>query len=328
MNCGTLALLRAIAVAVLALPSWTLAQSRAEPARVAILSTASESAAGDYIRRFVGEMEQLGWQSGRNVVYESRFADGNHGKLPVLTDEVIASRPDLILATTTYVAQALKPRAAHIPIVLATSLDLVSQGLVASLSRPGGNITGMSIVGEAFHAKLVELASTLLPAHKRVAVLFNPERVLVKAYVEGTIAAGKALGVDVIAVFAGNAGEIQAAFAAGRQRADVLVVVPDTLFVSLRTSMIEQAAKARWPLIGPISEYAQQGALASYGANIPATYARAAHFADKILRGAKAGDLPIEQVSQFELVVNLKTAKALGIAIPPAVLIRADRVIE
>lgn len=328
MRRGTLARLRAIAGAVLALPVWALAQSTAEPARVAILSTASESAAGAYIQTFVGEMRQLGWQGGRNVLYERRFAAGDHRKLATLTDEVIAWRPDVILATTTYVAQALRPKTTTIPIVLATSIDPVSQGLVASLSRPGGNVTGMSIVGEAFHAKLVEVASTMVPGSKRVAVLFNPERVLVKSYVAGAVAAGKALGVDVIPVFAGNVREIQSAFEAAGQRVDVLVVQPDTLFVTFRTLLVERAAKARWPLIGPISEYAQLGALASYGANIPATYARAAHFTDKILRGAKAADLAIEQVSQFELVVNLKTAKALGIAIPPAVLVRADRVIE
>lgn len=322
------AVLKAVGGAVLWAPAWTFAQPIAKPARVAILSSGSDTSSAAYVESFLGGMRQFGWQQGRNVVYERRFAAGDHTKLPALTDELIAWRPDVILAGTTYVAQALKPKTSSIPIVLATSLDPVSQGLVASLSRPGGNVTGMSIIGEAFHAKLVEVASTLLPASKRVSVLFNPDRVLVKTYVESAIGAGLGLGVQVIPIFANSEREIEDAVSSARQRADVLVVVPDAFFVAFRTLLVGRAAKARCPLIGPISEFAQLGALASYGVNIPASYGRSAYFVDRILRGAKAGDLPIEQASQFELVVNLKTANALGITIPTAALVRADRVIE
>jgi putative ABC transport system substrate-binding protein len=317
---------QALVVALMAagalLPSQAFAQPSRRQARVAIMVTGKGAA--PYVRSFIEEMQRLGWEKGRNVIYEIRSAGGEHSRLPSLADEVIARRPDLILAATTYVGQALKPKTTTIPIVLATSLDPVSQGLVASLKEPGGNITGMSIIGEAFHSKLVEVAVGVVPKAKRVAVLFNPERGLVETYVGSATAAGRSLGVGIVPVFARNAAQIERLTVS----ADVLVIVPEAVFLNARAQIARVASRAALPLVAPFVEFVHLGGLASYGANIEATFARAAHFADRILRGAKPGDLPIEHASQFKLVLNLRAAKSLGIAIPAPMLLRADSVIE
>jgi putative ABC transport system substrate-binding protein len=274
-------------------------------------------------------MRELGWQEGRNIVYEQRYTDGDQAKLPALENELIGWRPDVILATTTYVARSLKPKTATIPIVMATSINPVAEGLATSLARPGGNITGMSIIGEAFHAKLVELARALLPGAKRIAYLVNPDRGQVKKYLDDARQAGKALSLEVAPVFARNRKEIEEAFAVfARQDLDALVIVPDAVYVTFRALILERATRTRLPVVGPIAEFAEDGALASYGTSIPAMYGRSAHFVDKILRGAKPGDLPIEQATTFELVVNMRAAKTLGVTIPQSVLVRADRMIE
>jgi putative tryptophan/tyrosine transport system substrate-binding protein len=310
-------------------PHRALAQIARRPVRVAILSGGSQAVVGRYTAAFRNEMRELGWHDGTSIVYEQRYAAGDQTKLPELAAEVVAWRPDVILATTTYAAQSLRPKTATIPIVMATSLDPVSEGLAASFARPGGNITGMSIVGEAFHAKLVELTHNLLPNAGRVALLINPDRGQVKKYLYHAREAGTAVGVDVEPIYARNRSEIDSVLAAlPAQRFDALIIVPDAVFVYFRALILERATQMHLPAVGPIVEFANDGALASYGTSIPAAYRRSAHFVDKILRGAKPADLPIEQATVFELVINRRVAQKLGVTVPPSVMVRADRVIE
>jgi putative ABC transport system substrate-binding protein len=272
----------------------------------------------------------LGWTEGRNLAIEWRHAEGKYERLTALTEELVKAGVELIVTNSPSAVAAARKATAAVPIVAAAFGDPVASGFAASLARPGGNITGVSVIFDAIGPKMFELASAVLPRLARPAIIQNSR---------GS-ASGKKLAADLhaLAVNAGAApldlgastvGELDTALAAAvRDRADALLVIVEPFMVSQRQSIAEFALKHRLPAFGQSAEFVEAGFLASYGPDFRAAFRRTASFVDRILKGAKPGDLPVEQTTALELAVNLRTAKALGLTIPQSLLLRADRVIE
>jgi putative ABC transport system substrate-binding protein len=278
---------------------------------------------------FLRGLRELGYVEGQNIRIESRFGDGTDGRLSALITEVIGLKPDLIVAASSQAAPAAKNATANIPIVMAISADAVGDGLVASLARPGGNVTGMSIFVRETMGKRLELLKEMLPGLTRVATIRNSGNPSNLPLLRDTEVFAEALGLKLHSVGVRDQGELDAAFASiTRERAGALSVISDAFMFTNRHSVVALAARNRLPAIYPDNVYVEAGGLMSYGPSIPAAFHRAAYFVDRILRGAKPADLPVEQATQFELVMNLKTAKALGLTMPPSLLARANRVIE
>ena len=269
----------------------------------------------------------LGYVEGRDLVYESRSAEGRFEKLPALARELVRMRPDLIVAAATPPVRAARDATSTIPIVIATAGDPVSSGLVASLAQPGGNITGISNIASGMSAKLLELVRTTLPKASRIAMLWNPAN-RADPGVDARAAADK-LGFRVIELHASVPADIGVAFATlAKERAGALVVLSDPFLVSQRDRIVELALAQRKPVFAQMVELVRAGALMSYGTDYADDFKRAASFVDRILKGARPGDLPIEQAATFALIVNRKTANAIGIKIPNEILLRATEVIE
>lgn len=280
---------------------------------------------------FVQGMKDHGYEVGRNLVLHSRYAKGDPARYAALVDEVMALRPDVLMGTNTQVAIEMKRRTSTIPIVLGTPGDAVGSGLVQSLARPGGNVTGMSIQIHELSAKHVQLMAEIMPRLRRVAILsdVSNEKSITEQYERiGTSAAeAKGLSLSVHRVYSTD--EIRAAFRdLEARRAEALLINPSPRFNVLREEIIRAAAGVRVPVIGFSDEWAQDGALASFGPNFVEAARRTAYYVDRILKGTKPSDLPIEQPTTFLLTVNARSAKDLGIKVPTAVLLRADRVIE
>jgi putative ABC transport system substrate-binding protein len=236
---------------------------------------------------------------------------------------------DLILAATTPAIQAAKQATGTIPIVMATAVDPLATGFVASLARPGGNITGLSMMTSDLVGKQMQLLKELVPKMSRVALLWNPATPSSPPQLRHAKEAASALGVRLQPLEARGPGEIDSAFAAmTRERAGAVIVLVDTAFIPHRTRIADLAARSRLPAVYGLTDHAEAGGLMAYGPNVANLYRRAATYVDKILKGAKPADLPVEEPTKFELVINLKTAKALGLTIPPSVLVRSDQVIE
>ena len=277
-------------------------------------------------------LRDLGYVEGRNVVIETRNAEGKRDRLPALAVELVALKVDVILAVSTLEALAAKQATKTLPIVFATSGDPVTAGLVASIARPGGNATGLSILAPELVGKCLELLKQAVPGVSRVAVVFAPgayperaERDMLK---EAEVAA-RALGVRPQFVEARGPADFDKAFSAmTRERAGALTVLPSAMLYFERRRLVDLAAKNRLPAVYPWREGVDARGLMSYGANIPDLFRRAATYVDKILKGAKPADLPVERPTKFELVINLKTAKALGLTISDSLLRRADEVIQ
>jgi putative ABC transport system substrate-binding protein len=262
-------------------------------------------------------------------VIETRFADGKTGPLPDLAAELVRLKVDVIVATGTPVYQALQKATKIIPIVITVSADPVGEGFAASLARPGGNITGLSSANLDLTAKHLELLMTAVPRLSRVAVLINPAHRGHPARLKIIQAAALKTGMQVLPVDAPTPDGIERGFASmSRERAQAVIILGDSFFDQQERQITALALKHRLPSIFVVRDYVEAGGLMSYGQNLADNYRRAATYVDKILKGAKPGDLPIEQPTKFELVVNLKTAKALGIRIPNSILVRADKVIE
>ena len=272
-----------------------------------------------------------GWIEGKNLIVDYRFHEGHAERIPALAAELVALKPDLLLATNPQAAVALKSATDNIPIVFVAVADPVGLGLVQSLSRPGGNITGLAtMVPEDFLAKRIQLLQELVSGASKIALLVNPgnqmHRLIVAQYVSVT---ALKLGVTLLTVEATTPEEIDAAFAsAAAQHADAIVDIGDTLTIQQAPRVVALAAKHRLPTTYLFRQSANEGGLTVYGPDLADLFRRAADYVDKILKGAKPADLPVEQPTKFELVINMKTAKALGLTVPPSLLIRADEVIE
>ena len=274
-------------------------------------------------------LAELGWIEGKNVVFERRYAENRLERLPELAAELVRLNVDVIVAIGTPGPLAAKRATSTIPIVMAAAGDPLGSGLVASLARPGGNVTGMSLMAPDLGGKRLELLKELLPRLARVAVLWNATNPYAAIVFKEMQAAGPTLGIEVQSLEVRGPDDFDGAFGfARRQRPDALITVEDPLTFSHRKRIADFAIGQQLPSLHGIREFAAAGGLMSYGPNQLELWRRAADHVDKILRGAKPADLPVQQPTKFDLVVNLTTAKALGLEIPSTLLARADEVIE
>ena len=282
-----------------------------------------------YLDAFEQGLRRLGYVLGRNIVIESRFADDKAEALPRLAAELVNLNVDILVVAGGQATKAAKEATHTIPIVMAAASDPIGSGLVASLSRPGGNVTGTSLITPHLAGKRVELLKQALPNVSRIAVLVNRTNLAHPSALQETQAAAGALGLTAHALEVQGVADLEGAFAATTNgRAQAVIVLTDGTFESEGARIVDLAARYKLPAIYGPRRNVDLGGLMSFGPSIAEAWANAAVFVDKILRGAKPAELPVEQPTRFELVVNLKTAKALGLTIPPSLLLRADQVIE
>ena len=316
---------------LLAAPLATEAQEAPKVARIGYL--AANRAAGLHLQEaFLQGLRDLGYVEGRNLVIELRDAGGNLDRLPALAAELVALKVDVIVAPSTVAAPIAKQATKTLPIVFALVADPVGSGLVTSLARPGGNVTGLSVLATEIVGKRLELLKQAVPGVSRVAVLWQPgsadERAQRDQLKEAEVAA-RALGMRLQFVEARGPGDFDRAFSEMvRARAAALILLGHVGFFSERRHLVDLTAKNRLPAVYAAREFVDAGGLMSYAVNFQDVFRRCAVYVDKILKGAKPGDLPVEEPTKFELVINLKAAKALGLTMPPSLLQRADRVIE
>ena len=321
------AFLGTLAGVLLAAPLAAEAQQRPKTARIGFLSLSSGPTPTMDISP---GLRELGWIEGQNIAVEYRWAAGREDQLPTLAAELVRLKVDVIVTSSGLAAQAAKRATATIPIVATFVADPVGAGLVASLARPGGNITGLTTLAAGLSAKRLELLKAVVSGSTRITVLWQRgalggERAE-RDMVEETQVAGRTLGLQLRFVEARRPDDFEQAMT--EARGGGLLVLPGPKLFEARRSIVAHAAKSRVPVVYPWREAASVGGLMSYSTNFPDMYRRAATYVDKILKGAKPADLPFEQPTKFELVINLKTAKALGLSIPPSLLARADQVIE
>ena len=296
--------------------------------RVGVLT--SEGVASSRLRMdaFSSALRELGYVEGGNLVLTYRYADGDLARLPALAEELVRTKPDVIFAPNTVSVVAAKKAAPATPIVFSNAGDPVADGLVASLRRPGGNITGTTNITTDLAAKRLEILKETVPSATRVAVLLDDSRVNLRQ-VEMLPSAAKALGVQLLMTDLLRREDFERRSAELKQwRANAIYIVSGPNNTFNRALHVEFAVKLRLPTVGAIREFPEAGGLMSYGPNFEALYRRAAAYIDKILKGAKPGDIPVEQPTTFDFVVNMKTAKALGIKIPNSIMVRATKVIE
>jgi putative ABC transport system substrate-binding protein len=306
------------------------AQQSGKVSKIGLLSPSSRSTTLRSFEAFRQRFQELGYVEGQNVIIESRWADGKAERLPELAVELVRLKVDVIVVGPVQPALAAKNATTTIPIVFTTVGDPVAFGLLASLARPGGNITGLtSSPGTELNGKRLELLKEIFPKVTRVAVLWDPDNPGSVVNVRATETPAKSLGINLQSVELRHADHLEQAFSdMKRGRAETLYAINSPVLVDQLTRIVELAAKYRLPAMYGESRWIEAGGLMSYGPNYPDLYRRAAVYVDKILKGAKPADLPVEQPTKFELVINLKTAKQIGLTIPPNVLARADRVIK
>jgi putative ABC transport system substrate-binding protein len=313
------------------MPVATVAQQPVKVWRIGFLSTNSRQIFAETGRldAFLQGMRELGYVEGKNLLIEWRFADGKYERLPELAAELVQLNPDVILAEPSPSIRAAKQATKTIPIVFPTTGDPVGSGFVASLARPGGNITGMSNLNLDFSAKLLQLLRELAPKLSRVALLMNPGSSTAPRILTSTQLAAKPLNLDVLPIEVRNAVDIERAFPLLTQwRAEAVMIAADSFLLGQGHKIAALALTHGLPSITSSIFYAEAGGLMTYGENHRDAFRHAAVYVDKILKGAKPADLPVEQPTKFELVINLKTAKALKVKIPESIRLRADRVIE
>jgi putative ABC transport system substrate-binding protein len=317
-----------VAVGVLAAPFAATAQPEGKVHRIGYLASGSAENSKSAMAPFEQRLRDLGYVEGKNIVIERRYADLDYARGNEQAAELVRLGMDIIVAPATGVAHAAKNATQSIPIVMAAT-DPVATGLVASLARPGGNVTGFTNIAPEVTAKQVELLREMRPHLGRVAVLVNPANPSTTRVVAEAEAGARRFGVRIQVVKVRAAGDLEVAFAEmARERAEALLVQGDPLLRAARARITSLATRQRLPQIYVLRDHVDAGGLMAYGASYPDLLRRAAGYVDKILRGAQPGDLPVEQPTKFELVINLKTAKALGLIIPQSLLVRADEVIR
>jgi len=314
-----------LALGLLAVPLASDAQQVGKVARIGYLSPVSPGSSPQLVA-FQQGLAQLGWVEGENLAIEYRWAEGRLDQLPDLAAELVRLKMDVIVTWGPAILAAQRATGT-IPIVMASTLDAVQSGFVASLARPGGNITGLSFMNPELTAKRLELLKELVPRVSRVVGLWDPTSA--RDQVEEAKRGAQALRLHLAIVEARGPTDLDSAFrAAKKERAQALYVFASPIFVTHRQLLIALAAKNRLPAMYESRTFVASGGLVSYGPNFSDLYRRAATYVDKIQKGAKPADLPVEQPTRFELVINMKTAKAVGLTIPPSVLIRADHLIQ
>jgi len=296
--------------------------------RVGFLGAESQTTNGHFLDAFRSGMRELGYAEGQNLVIEERWGEGRNERFPDLVAELVRLKADVIVAVSTPAAVAAKNGTKTVPIVIVAG-DPFALGLVSSLARPGGNVTGVSLVQEQLAGKLLEQLKQVVPNLSHVAVLFNPTNPANVGYAKSLDTAAKELRVKLQLQAVQAPDQIDKAFAAiATAKAQALIVFTDPLTVRYRAQIVDLVAKNRLPAMYGFKEFVEAGGLMAYGVSVPYACRRAALYVDKILKGANPADLPVEQATQLEFVINLKTAKALGLTIPPSLLQRADQVIE
>jgi ABC-type uncharacterized transport system substrate-binding protein len=319
-----------LTLSLLAVPLAAGAQPPTHVHRIGVLSALGTTPGRDpFVEAFLEGMRALGYVEGQNLVIEYRGAEGQHERFPALAAELVRLQVDVLLVGPTPAALAAKHATTTIPIVMAGVADPVGSGLVASLARPGGNITGLAVLLPELVGKELEFLKDVLPTVSRVAILWNPANPAHALTVPEADVAAQALGVQLHRVEARGPDAFDSAFAAMTSaHAGALLVMGDTMFREHRGRLAELAATSRLPTMHNSRPYEEAGGLLSYGVSLEDSWRRAATYVDKILKGAKPADLPVEQPMKFELVINLKTAEALGLTIPPMLLFQADEVIR
>jgi putative tryptophan/tyrosine transport system substrate-binding protein len=312
--------------------AWPLAAGAQQVGKryiVGIISAGGGDAQAAMASAFRDGLRELGWVEGKNVAFENRNAENRLERLPELAADLVRLKVDVIAADGTLAPLAAKQATTTIPIVMTTAGDPLGSGLVASLSHPGGNVTGMSLMAPDLGAKRLELLKELLPRVSRVAVLWNAANPYSALVFKQTQDGGRTLGIDVLSLDVRGPDDFDGTFEVARRlRPDALITVEDPLTGGHRKRIADFLAGQQLPSLHGIREFVTAGGLISYGANVTDLSRRAAYYVDKIFKGAKPADLPVQQPTKFELVINLKAAKALGLTIPPSLLTRADEVIE
>ena len=320
----------AAAGALLTLPLAATARQTENVRRIGFLSLNSPESVRDAFAAFRQVLRERGWVEDQNIVIELRFAEGQVDRLPVLVAELIHLKVDVIVTGSSVTTWAAKNATKTIPIVMAASADALGEGLVTSLGHPSGNITGVTfLAGPEIAGKQLELLKEVAPAASRVGVLTNPTNRSHAAFARELKVAARSLGAQLQVLEARYPDQIDGAFAAvTRERAGALLVLTDSMFFGQRRRVADLAARSALPALYSQREFVDAGGLISYGPSLSDMFRRAATHVDKILRGAKPSDIPVEQPTKFELVINLRTANALGLRIPQALLLRADEVIR
>jgi ABC-type uncharacterized transport system substrate-binding protein len=307
------------------------AQQASKVWRIGVLHTSSPKDEPEFLAALEQGLAELGYFGGRNVLFVNRNAGSQLNRLPELATELVRSGVDVIVTSINPATLAAKKATTTIPIVMTVGVDPVPAGLVASLAKPGANVTGLTFDVEATQlaAKRLEILKELMPSVSRVAVLFNPGYGPGMLRFKGTEEAGRKLGITIVSVHLSEGSDAERAFTEIRRvRADAVTVLSDPVVVHRRAQITELAARYRLPAIYALREFVEDGGLISYATSLHDQWRRAARYVAKILKGAKPSELPIEQPAKFELLISLKTAKALGLTIPQSVLVRADQIIE
>jgi len=321
-------LLIALGAGALGAPFASFAQQQVKVRRIGFLGAISASGYASQMEGFRSGLRDFGYVEGKNLVVEYRWAEGQYERLPELVAELIRSKVEVIVTHGTPGTRAAKQATTTIPIVMATVADPVATGIVVSFARPGGNITGSTFSSPELNAKRLDLLKEVMPQITQAAIILNPNNPLIATHIKETGIVAKALKVGLQRFEVRGPDEFEATISSvAKARINAVVVSEDPVLIANVARIAVLATKQRLATAGN-REFADAGGLIGYGVNFPAIFRRAAYFVDRILKGARPGDIPVEQATRFELIVNQKTARALGIKIPQSILVRADRVIE
>jgi putative ABC transport system substrate-binding protein len=321
--------IKVVAGSAVAWPLAARAQQAGKIARIGFIGNSTAALEANVIGPFRDGLRELGYEEGRNLIIEFRWAEGKYDRFPALIAELLAAKVDVIVTAGTPPTQAIKKATSTIPLVFIAVGDPVGTGIVLSLARPGGNITGVSSIAPDLDGKRLELLREVVPKLAHVAIFLNPANAFHAKSMRQLRVAAQSLDIKLQSLEVDKSEQLDDAFAAiVKKRPDALLILADRVFLHNRKRMMEFATQQRLPSVNPYRELVEAGGLMSYGPSYEDLHRRAAVYVDKILKGAKPADLPVEQPTKFEFVINLKTAKALGLAVPQALLAHADEVIE